>query len=112
MVSPVSIASRQYDLSVPLEGNSIANDPLQFNTAQEIYRRLYALYPACLHYSVSDTQIVHYPYDVKMKNDKYYNGYWKELWNINACGVTVQVPVSFYIKKGVTTFHIDDTLTF
>ena len=104
-------AERQYDLSVPLEGNSIANDTLQFNTAKEIYKRLYSLYPACLHYSVSDTQIVHYPYDVKKKKDKFYSGYWKELWSIDACGYIIQVPVTFYMKKGITTFHIDDRLT-
>lgn len=99
-----------YDMSLPLEGNSIANDSLQFIVLKELYPITSKLNPLCIKHKVTNTQIVHYPYDVKKKNGKYVKGYWKELWTVDYCGQKVQVPVTFQINKNSTDFEIDDNL--
>ena len=93
------IEARIYDLSVPLEGNSIVSDKLQFKMATELISDMTKVMPSCTEICIEDTQIVHYPYDTKTKNGRYVKGYWKELWTINACNTKVQMPITFYIKK-------------
>lgn len=101
------VQAKGFKLSVPLEGDSIANDTMQFNAVTDIYSKLIKLYPTCYDFSVENTQVMHFPYDVKKKNDKFIAGYWKEMWNINACGKTVQVPITFYIKRNGTVYVIE-----
>ena len=102
--------ANSYDMSLPLEGNSIANDSLQFLVLKELYPITSKLNPLCINHKVTNTQIIHYPYDVKKKNNKYVKGYWKELWTVNYCGQKVQVPVTFQINNNSTDFEIDDNL--
>ncbi len=96
-----------YDMKLPVEGSSIANDTLQFNVMQDIYKRLSKKNPACFNYSITDTQIVQYPYDVKIKDGNYIKGYWKELWTIDVCSKKVQVPVSYSIKSNSTAYKVE-----
>lgn len=96
-----------FDMSTPVEGNSIATDDLQYKVLEDMYELVYPLNPICTHYKVKNTQIIHYPYDVKKKKGKYVKGYWKELWSIDYCGSSVQIPITFYIKKKKTTYFID-----
>ncbi|MCD7879834.1 MAG: hypothetical protein LUG16_07880 [Candidatus Gastranaerophilales bacterium] len=97
-------------MKIPVEGDSIANDSLQFYTRKEMYSFLTELYPSCTEFSVKDTQVIHYPYDVKKKNNKYIKGYWKELWSIDSCGKVTQIPVTFHIGKKETQFYIEKNL--
>lgn len=97
----------QYNMSTPLEGNSIANDALQFAVLKQLYKDISPKAPACFDYKVKNTQIIHFPYDVKKKNGKYIKGYWKELWTVDCCGKKIQVPITFYISKKKTTFNIE-----
>lgn len=106
----ISYSEARYNMSVPVEGASIANESLQFEVIKKIYKVISPQNSYCTDYSVTNTQIIHYPYDVKKKNNKYISGYWKELWTINQCENLTQIPVTFYIKKNNTTFHIDKFL--
>jgi len=99
--------ARGYDFNLPLPGESIANDKLQFNVVKELYEITSKKYPACLNYNISNTQIIHYPHDVVKKKGKYVSGYWRELWSVKACDSVYQVPVTFTIHKKKTTYHID-----
>lgn len=99
--------SYAYDMSLPLEGQSIANDSLQYEVLNVIYPITAKLNPLCTEHKVTNTQVIHYPYNVKKKNKKFISGYWKELWSVNYCGETVQIPVTFEIKKNKTLFHIE-----
>ena len=97
----------EYDFNLPLSGNSIANDTLQYYVLKTIYRDAIKEYPACTDFKIKDTQIVHYPYDVVKKKDKYIKGYWKEIWTVNACNNAFQVPLTFIIHKNKTDFIIE-----
>lgn len=99
--------ARGYDMNFPLPGESIANDNLQYLVVQDIYKRSAKKYPACLNYNVTNTQIVHYPYDVVKKKGKFVSGYWKEIWSVQACENVFQVPLTFYIKKKRTIYQLD-----
>lgn len=96
-----------YDMSTPVEGNSIANNSLQFSVVKSIYKNLSIKIPTCSDFTIKDTQVIHFPYDVKKKKGKIVKGYWKELWTVDVCGKYKQVPVTFYINKKKTTFDID-----
>ncbi len=97
-----------YDMNTPVEGQSIANNELQFSVIKALYKSVAPKVVTCSDLSVSNTQLIHYPYDVKKdKRGNYVKGYWKELWTVDACGQKQQFPVSFYIKKKKTTFQID-----
>lgn len=97
-----------YHFNLPLEGNSIANNQLQFKVANKIYSLLSEKYPLCNDFAIADTQILHYPYDVKTKSGKYTDGYWKELWTCNVCENKIQIPITFYIKKSKTIFVLEN----
>ncbi len=97
----------EYDFNLPLSGDSIANDTLQYNVLKQIYSDSIKEYPACTDFKIKNTQIVHYPYDVVKKKDKYIKGYWKEIWTLNACNSTFQVPLTFIIHKNNTDFIIE-----
>ena len=100
-------ATNIYDMSVPLEGSSIASDKLQQKVLMQIYPIAASYNPACTSFKVSDTQLLHYPYDTVKKNGRYVKGYWKELWTVNYCGEKIQLPVTFTINKKKTTFLIE-----
>lgn len=94
-------------MSTPLEGNSIASDSLQKTVLSEIYPIVLKKSPNCTHFQISDTQLLHYPYDVKKKNGKYISGYWKELWTVNYCDKKMQIPITFTIKKNKTYYNVE-----
>ena len=99
--------ARGFDFNFPLHGDSIASDDLQFKILKKIYKNAASNYPACFDIKISDTQIVHYPYDVIKKDGKFVSGYWKEIWTVKACDEFYQVPITFYIRKKGTYFDID-----
>lgn len=107
LVTTLSV-NAHYDMNTPVEGDSIANDELQFLVIKSLYKTLAPQTAACSDFSIYNTQLLHYPYDVKKdKRGNYVKGYWKELWTVNACGTKRQFPVTFNIKKKKTTFQID-----
>lgn len=102
------VNAQGYKLNVPLQGTSIATDELQFQIANDIYKKLSKKYPLCYDYKIQDTQIVHFPYDVKKKKDKYIAGYWKEIWTADVCNTKIQIPLTFYITKKKTLYRFDN----
>lgn len=103
----VQSAYAHFDMTTPVEGNSIATDNLQTEVLEDVYELVFPLDSKCTDYKVKDTQIIHYPYDVKKKKGRYVKGYWKELWSVDYCGSVVQVPITFYIKGKKTKYNID-----
>lgn len=110
ILTALSASAGGYDMSVPVEGDSIANDALQFMVLKDIYPITAKLNPVCLDHKVVNTQVIHYPYDVKKKNNKYIKGYWKELWTVEYCGQKQQIPVTFNIRKNSTDYVIEKNL--
>ena len=108
MLSGCLSYAQGYDMSVPIEGNSIANDTLQSKVLKDIYSITSKLNPVCLNHKVIDTQVLHYPYNVVKKDNKYIKGYWKELWTVDYCGEKVQIPVTFTINKKKTYYTVDE----
>ena len=104
----VALANQGYKMNVPVEGTSIATDSMQFDIINDIYKKLSKKYPLCYDYKIQDTQIVHFPYDVKKKKDKYVAGYWKELWTADVCNTKIQIPLTFYITKKKTLYRFDN----
>lgn len=102
--------AKGYNMSFPLPGDSIANDSLQFKVLKDIYPLMTEKNSFCFDHKVSNTQILHYPYDVVKKDNKYIKGYWKELWTIDSCGEKTQIPVTFYIHKKNTSYIIEKGL--
>lgn len=96
-----------FDMSTPVEGNSIANDSLQYEVVKKIYETISVKIPTCSNFNIKTTQVLHYPYDAKKKNNEYVSGYWKELWTVDTCNQYTQIPVTFNIHKNKTTFVID-----
>ena len=101
------VYAKGYDMKIPVEGNSIANDAMQFNVMNDIYKDLSTKNPSCFDFSIINTQIIHYPYDVKIKNGNYIKGHWKELWTINVCNKKIQVPISYEINNKSATYKIE-----
>lgn len=96
-----------FDMSTPVEGNSIVTNDMQFEIVNDLYKMISRKKPSCTDYSIKNTQVLHFPYDVKKKNGKYVSGYWEELWSVKSCDSVYQVPIIFYIKKNKTIYHID-----
>lgn len=103
------VSFAHFDISTPVEGSSIASDDLQVKVMEDLYEIVSVKMPTCTDYTIKNTQIIHLPYDVKKKNNKYIKGYWKELWGVDACGYVVQMPITFYIKRKKTLYSIDKT---
>lgn len=110
IVSPLAYAGNHFDMSLPVEGDTIANESLQFEVLKKLYPVTSKLNPVCFNHKVINTQVVHFPYDVVKKDNKYISGYWKELWTVNCCGEKVQVPIIFKIGRRSTTFLIEENL--
>ena len=99
-------ANANYDVSIPVPGNTISNEELQFQVIRKLFHEVSLNNPACTDFSIKDTQILQYPKNVKKsKKGKYIKGYWKEMWTVNACENYVQIPVDFYINRKKTSFE-------
>lgn len=101
-------AAEVYDMSTPLDGQSIASDSLQKKVLKDIYPIAAKQNSLCTSFKISDTQLLHLPYDTEKKDGKYVKGYWRELWTVDYCGENMQIPVTFVIKNKKTYFEIDN----
>ncbi|MCM1339807.1 MAG: hypothetical protein NC191_09065 [Muribaculaceae bacterium] len=82
--------------TLPLPGQSLANEKLQADTLKTSYIAAGTKTPNCTNFSVANTRILKQPS----------NGYWKEEWQINACGKQVFVPITFILDPTGATFSI------
>lgn len=101
-------AANVYDMSTPLEGQSLASDFLQKDVLKKVYSIAAKQNSLCTDFKISDTQLLHFPYDAEKKDGKYVKGYWKELWTVNYCGENIQIPVTFVIKNKKTYFEVEN----
>lgn len=99
-------AAEMFDLKVPLKGSSIANPDVQRSALPEVYATVSAKSPACREFSIIDTKVTQEPADIQMDGDDYIGGNWKELWTVQYCGYTVDVPVKFTIEKDNTKVNV------
>ena len=73
--------------TLPLPGESLANEKLQADTLMTSYAAAGTKVSNCNNYSVINTKVLRQPA----------NGSWKEEWVINACGKNVFVPITFIL---------------
>ena len=94
-------------MATPLKGQSIASDELQRKVLKDVYDIAFMQNSLCTNFRVSDTQLLHLPYDVVKKKNKYIKGYWKELWTVDVCGAKIQVPVNFTINREKVYYSVE-----
>lgn len=99
-------ANEIYDLTVPLPGSSIANPDIQLKALPEVYATVNGKSPACRSFKIIDTKVTQEPTDIKMENNEYVGGYWKEAWAVNYCGFSTSIPVKFTIEKDDTIINV------
>lgn len=103
----VAPAQEIYDISTPLKGQSIASDSLQKKVLKDVYLLVSKHNSLCTNLKVIDTQLLHFPQNIKIKDGKYVKGNWKELWTVDYCSEKMQIPVTFYINNKDTYYNID-----
>ena len=96
-----------FDVTLPVHGDTITNKTLQYQIMNELFEISGKQRSTCTHHKISNTQIIHFPYDVVLKKNKMVKGYWQELWTIDSCGYKKQYPISFTIKKKKVIYKID-----
>ncbi len=82
--------------TLPLPGQSLANEKLQSDTLMTSYAAAGTKVSNCNNYSVINTKVLRQPA----------NGSWKEEWVINACGKNVFVPITFILDSTGATYAI------
>lgn len=101
MLSFVTVKAAEFDVSIPVKGNSAASQELQRDSLFTVYS--FALRIAdkdCQKYAITDSKVI----NAKKGNS------WNELWTINACSKTAYVPIKFTEKAGKSTYAIDPML--
>ncbi len=87
-----------YDTNLPLPGKSIADTKLQQDSLFTVYmfgHRIAA--PDCQHFSITDTQVSKAKVDNK----------WQEVWTVQACSKSANIPINFELKETGATYAID-----
>ncbi len=87
-----------YDTNLPLPGKSIADTKLQQDSLFTVYmfgHRIAA--PDCQHFSIIDTQVSKPKVDNK----------WQEIWTVQACSKSANIPINFELKPEGGTYAID-----
>lgn len=101
-----------FDVTLPVHGDTIANNTLQYQIVNDLFAISTKTHSACTLHKISNTQIVHFPYDVVIKKNKMVKGYWKEMWTVDSCGNKKQFPVNFTIKKNKVIYNIDKSFLY
>lgn len=111
LVKLPAYANVSYDFTLPLKGNSIASDDVQYKVSSELFSSASVMYPTCTSFKVANTKVIYYPKNVKRKNGKIIKADWSELWTLQSCDIKVQVPVTFYINKTKTNYIFEYPLS-
>lgn len=99
-------AATKTDLSIPVKGKTMANKKLQSNTLPSVYSAAGLKVKTCQTFSIIDTKVTKKPYNLKYKDGDYVKGEWKELWIVNACGMRVNIPITFILNPSGATYSI------
>ena len=106
-----ALASADYDFTLPLKGNSIVSNDIQYKVSSELFSSSSLMYTTCTSFKISDTKVIYYPINVKKKKGKIIKGNWNELWTLQSCDTKVQVPITFYINKTKTNYVFEHPLS-
>ncbi|MBQ8459143.1 hypothetical protein IJ541_03455 [bacterium] len=95
-----------YNTRTPLPGNTLANRKLQYDTIMPVYMATGTKLKNCETMSIINTKVTRQPYNLKMQGGQYTQGQWEELWTVNACGKTADVPIKFILDSTGATYMI------
>lgn len=96
----------EFGTKVPLNGATLANTKLQYDTLMPVYSAVGIRVRSCKDMHVTDTFVKKQPYNLKMENGQYTQGQWEEIWRVNACGKVADVPIKFVIDPTGTSYMI------
>ena len=102
-------AKPKFDITLPLKGETQASIRLQYDTLMAVIASASLFNTRCNSYSIVDTKLVHGIKDAKIKDNKYIEGYWEELWIMNRCSQQIAIPILFTLDgKGGTYYQINN----
>ena len=94
-----SCLAQDFNKVFPLPGKSIANNKLQYDTLRAVYMAVGTQTSGCGNMKVTDTKVIKPPYNLKYVGEKAVEGFWEELWTVNACSEIYNVPVKFILDE-------------
>lgn len=87
-----------YDTNLPLPGKSIADTKLQQDSLFTVYMFGHRIAsPDCQNFSITDTKVSKAKVDNK----------WQEIWTVQACSKSANIPINFELKPEGATYAID-----
>jgi len=102
IMTTVAVLAYNYDITIPLKGNSLAGEEVQEDSLFTVYSfALRVADPTCQNYAITNTQVS------KQKA----NGTWEEIWTIKACKKEIDVPIRFTEKDKKTSYFVDPMRT-
>lgn len=102
------IAKPEFSYKLPLPGETMGNQKLQYDTLMPVYVMANSKVKDCQNFSISNTKVTRKPYNLKTKNGAYIAGEWEELWTVKACSKNVDVPIKFILDPSGATYVISD----
>lgn len=98
-----------YNIKIPLKGESIASQRLQYDTLPGVISVASVYNKNCKSYSIPYTKLDFGIKEGVVKNNKYVEGYWQETWTVNRCSMKVDIPVMFVLDgKGGAYYIVHD----
>ena len=92
--------------NVPLPGESMADQKLQYDTLSNVYIVAGAKVQNCGNMSVIDTKVTKSLSGVKYNGSKPIAGNWEEVWTVNACSQKLDIPISFSLDETGASFSV------
>ena len=93
-----AVFAYNYDTNLPLPGKSIADTKLQQDSLYTVYMFAHRVAAAdCQNFSITDTQVSKPKVDNK----------WQEVWTVQACSKSANIPVNFELKPDGASYAID-----
>jgi len=102
LITSVCAWAYNYDITIPLKGNSLAEEEVQEDSLFTVYSfALRVADPTCQNYAITNTQV----------SKQKVNGTWEEIWTIKACKKEIDVPIRFTEKDKKTSYFLDPMRT-
>ena len=94
----LAVNAYSYDTNLPLPGSSIADQKLQQESLFTVYMFAHRVAtPDCKDFAIVDTKVSSEKVDNK----------WQEVWTVNACSKSAQIPINFILNENGATYAID-----
>ena len=98
--------AKSYNTNVPLPGESVANQKLQYDTLMSVYMAVGTQVANCENMKVVNTKVTKQPYNLKYRGQQVVGGLWEELWSVNACSKIYDVPIKFILDETGASYVI------